>query len=167
MSVLARPASWFVVATVAAVSSTGCADEDRAVVSPSGGQEEDAACAAAEEIVALDDLVEEGIEDAPATAEGFEQFLDEFNETSERELPALMETYDQLAANVPADLRTDVEALASFTERIVGEIAEVESPEELAALFDPEDPELDRVVDATFALDEWSRETCDIVIADD
>ncbi len=151
----------------ASLALVACADEDRAAVPAAEGQDEEAACEAAEEIARLDDLVEEGLDEAEMTPEGFEQFLDEFNETADRELPTLVAAYEQLADNVPADLRGDVETLAAFTERAIGEMAEAESAEELSTLFDPEDPELREAVDATFAVDEWSRETCDVVIADD
>jgi hypothetical protein len=84
----------------------------------------------------------------------------------EERLPTLKATYDGLAEAVPTEMRSDVEMLRDFSVTYVEGIAGASGPGDMLAAADADPDEVRAVAQATLRLDEYSRETCDVVIAD-
>ena len=133
------------------------------------------ACGLLERITELDDESEAILDDTlgPALASGdpaqaeaaFQDFLDAFVPFAEEKLPTLIDAYEELADVVPEDLRSDVLRLSAFTGGTLEGLAEAESVEDIEALFTDDPQAATEAGQATLRIDEYSRDTCDIVLA--
>lgn len=103
--------------------------------------------------------------DAEAAQEAFDEFLEQFRPFAEEQLPDLVDAYDGLAEVVPEDLRADVEELRDFTAETLSGLADAESIEDVEALFTADPERATGAGQATLRIDEFSREECDIVLA--
>lgn len=95
----------------------------------------------------------------------FAVYLQQFQPFVEENLPDLLETYDALAALVPDEIGLDVIALRDFTASFAGGLADATSRDEVQALFDSVAEQATPVAEATLRIDQFSRDTCDITIA--
>jgi hypothetical protein len=182
---------WLVAVLALALAAAGCGDDDdgdgdegasdttEASDADDGGDGGDAgdgdACALLERITDLDSQSEGILNDTlgPALAGGdpeaaqaaFDEFLEQFRPFAEEQLPDLVDAYDGLAEAVPSELRADVEELRDFTAETLEGLAEAESVEDVEALFTADPERATGAGQATLRIDEFSRDECDIVLA--
>jgi hypothetical protein len=133
-------------------------------------------CALYERIEELDDesqaIVNETLGQALATQDpeaaeaAFQEFLDAYQPFAAEKLPDMLSAYDDLAATVPDDLAEDVTLVRDFTESTLQSLASAEDLADVQALFGDVEEEATAAGAATLRIDERSRDTCDISIAD-
>jgi hypothetical protein len=105
-------------------------------------------------------------QDPEEAAAAFEGFLDAFQPFAAEKLPDMVSAYDDLAAVLPDDLAEDVELVRDFTESTLQSLASAEDLADVQALFSSVEAEATAAGAATLRIDERSRDTCDISIAD-
>lgn len=133
-------------------------------------------CALYERIEELDDesqaIVNETLGQALATQDpeaadaAFREFLDAYRPFAAEKLPDMLSAYDDLAATVPDDVAEDVTLVRNFTESTLQNLASAEGLADVQALFADVEEAATAAGAATLRIDERSRDTCDISIAD-
>jgi hypothetical protein len=170
-------ARWLAAALCVVLVAAGCGDDD--ANGDDGGDARPAneaeACARLETITALDAESEEILQehlgaalaggDEEEAAAAFDAFLEAYVPFATEELPDLLGAYDGLADEVPEDLRADVELLRDFTGDTLTDLADAETLADVQALFTADPERATRAGAATLRIDEWSQDTCDIVLA--
>lgn len=95
---------------------------------------------------------------------GFLDYMHQYVSLLESTQPAMIATHDALAALVPAELAPDVVTMRDFNVFLANGLADASTIADAEAVFAGERARA--VTEATLRVDEFSRETCDIVIAD-
>lgn len=171
----ARPLALLAVLVLFAAACSDDPADDDASATTTAEQAGDEICAALQAVRDFDDESQAVLSEslppllAATTPEevdaAFSVFLEQFQPLVEENLPDLLANYDALAALVPEEISPDVVELRDFTASFAGGLADATSRDEVEALFTA-DPELaTAVAAATLRIDEFSRDTCDIVIA--
>jgi len=84
------------------------------------------------------------------------------------DMAPLLDAYADLESSLEGEPSEAAGTLRTFTERFVEQLRTAESSEEIVAMLEDmgSDEEAQAAGQAALDLDEWSRETCDVVIAD-
>lgn len=159
----------------AAACSDDPADDDASATTATTEPAGDEICDALQAVRDFDDESQAVLEESlppllAATPEeadaAFSVFLEQFQPFVEENLADLLANYDTLAALVPEEIGDDVVELRDFTASFAGGLADATSRDEVEALFTGDPEQTTAVAEATLRIDEFSRDTCDIVIAD-
>lgn len=159
----------------AAACSDDPADDDASATTATTEPTGDEICEALQAVRDFDDESQAVLEEslppllAATTPEevdaAFSVFLEQFQPFVEENLADLLANYDALAALVPDEIGDDVVELRDFTASFAGGLADATSRDEVEALFTGDPEQATAVAEATLRIDEFSRDTCDIAIA--
>lgn len=157
------------------LSAGACGDDDDDTKGAAADRGDRDACEVVRELSDLDDefqgeineamgpLVDESDADPEASFDRFRDVMDRM----EDEADTLVELYVELEAALDGELAASARTLGAFTDELIDELGAIESFEELESLAELFAGERSRdAVQATFRLDEWSRDRCDVVLAD-
>lgn len=97
----------------------------------------------------------------------FNEGIREWKAYAEEKMPEILDAYERLEASVPSSLAADVRSVKDFSVSLFELIADLERVEDLQSLQqDLATKDAQEAVQATFRVDEFTREECNVTFAD-
>ena len=87
-------------------------------------------------------------------------FLAEMKRYTKQALKESRTTYAQLADAVPSEVQADIATIADFSESFIGDLAKVQTPQQIQKLMTRNKAEAEELGEASARLEDFSVETC-------